>query len=298
VQAGAWCAYGNPGDLPADQRRDDAQSLCFDSEPLGHPLEILGQPVLELRVAADRPVAHIVARLCDIGPDGASTLITRTALNLCHRDGHADPAPIDPGAELDVQLRLKSIAYAIPAGHRLRIAISTGYWPWLWPSPEPVTIAITTGAASALSVPLRPPRAQDAQLRPFGAPESAAPLEITWLRPRAPEQTITHEAASGRTTLRMARDFSGAQRLPSGLEYDDRDPVTFTIRAGEPLSARVECERRIELRRGEWRTRIEVDASMHADADSYHVTSVVRAYEAERCIHSRRFDATVPRDHT
>ena len=34
VDAGAWCAYGNPGDLPRDQRVEDARSLSFDSDAL------------------------------------------------------------------------------------------------------------------------------------------------------------------------------------------------------------------------------------------------------------------------
>jgi hypothetical protein len=37
---------------------------------------------------------------------------------------------------------------------------------------------------------------------------------------------------------------------------------------------------------------------MTADARAYRVVSVVRAYEDDRCIHTRRFDATIERDHT
>ncbi len=298
LDGGAWCAYGNPADLPGDQRRDDALSLCLDSEPLEESLEIFGRPQLTLRLAADRPVALLAARLCDIGPDGASTLVTRTALNLCHRDGHADPALLEPDREVDVELSLKSVGYVVPSGHRLRVALSTNYWPWLWPTAEPVTIALATGGASMLSVPLRTAPRDEPSPRPFGPPETAASLPVTWLRARDPQQTVTHDLASGQTTVRMSRDFSGAQRLPSGLEYDDRDPITFTITTGDPLSARVDCARRIELRRDGWRVRIEVDASMRADARSYHVASVVRAYEDERCVHTRRFVAIVPRDHT
>src|SRR5262249_27337174 len=34
VTAGDWCAFGDEGDLPADQRDDDERSLTFDSPPL------------------------------------------------------------------------------------------------------------------------------------------------------------------------------------------------------------------------------------------------------------------------
>ena len=40
---------------------------------------------------------QVVARLCDVGPDGASTFVSVGALNLTHRDGHAEPQPLVPG---------------------------------------------------------------------------------------------------------------------------------------------------------------------------------------------------------
>jgi predicted acyl esterase len=36
---------------------------------------------------------------------------------------------------------LDQIAYRIPAGHRLRIAVSTSYWPFIWPAPERATVS-------------------------------------------------------------------------------------------------------------------------------------------------------------
>ena len=63
-------AGGLGPELPTDQRADDAWSLVFDGEPLGEALEILGAPVLDLDVAADQPVATLIARLCDVAPDG------------------------------------------------------------------------------------------------------------------------------------------------------------------------------------------------------------------------------------
>jgi hypothetical protein len=298
LDAGAWCAYGNPADLPTDQRREDALSLSLDSAPTSERIEIFGTPTVTLRLSSDRPVAFVVARLCDVAPDGASTLITRGVLNLCHRDGHDHPRPLEPGRAVDVELALKSIAYALPAGHRLRLAISTSYWPWLWPSPAAATLTISTGGASSLSIPVRVPSPEDAQLPPLERPESAPPLPVVRLRQRRPIQTVLLDAATGGVCYKMSRDFSGAQRMPSGLEYDDHDPVTFTIIDGDPLSARVRCERRIEVRRADWRTRIELLSEMTADASDYLVTTTIEAYEADTRIHARTFTCAIPRDHT
>src|SRR5687768_4075055 len=65
-----------------DQREDNAQSLCFDSEPLVERIEILGAPEVSLVIASDRPAAFLVARLCDVAPDGSSTRVSYGALNL------------------------------------------------------------------------------------------------------------------------------------------------------------------------------------------------------------------------
>jgi hypothetical protein len=298
LDAGAWCAYGNPYDLPPDQRRDDALSLSLDSAPLPDQIEIFGAPELALRVASDRPAAFVMARLCDVAPDGSSTLITRGALNLCHRGGHHDPRELEPGANIEVSVKLKSVAYALPAGHRLRLAFSTNYWPWLWPSPEPATLTISTGGASLLTVPVRKRSSADDDLPAFGPPETAAPLPVTRLRQRRPKQTVWHDRVTGTVGYEMSRDFSGAQRMPSGLEYHDHDPVMFTVRDGDPLSAKVSCRRRIEILRGDWRTRIELRSVMTADANDYLVSSAIDAYEADTRIHSRTFTATIPRNHT
>src|SRR5262245_30823299 len=61
---GEWCPYGYHGELPSDQRPDDGRSLCFDSAPLPQAMDLLGAPVLQLRLAVDRPAALLAARLC------------------------------------------------------------------------------------------------------------------------------------------------------------------------------------------------------------------------------------------
>ena len=59
-------------------------------------LEILGNPEVEIVLWCDRPQALLAARLCDVWPDGASTLITRGLLNLSQRNSKGRPEPRDP----------------------------------------------------------------------------------------------------------------------------------------------------------------------------------------------------------
>ena len=168
LDGGVWCGDGGPADAPLDQRRDDAGSLCWDFEPLGETLELLGHAAAVLRVSADRPLAFAVARLCAVAPDGSSSLIARGVLNLTHRDGHDRVVPLVPGEPVTVRVPMQSNGYVVPAGHALRLAVSADYWPWVWPSPEPVTLTVSGGT---LELPVRsggdgdPPRFEGAGVR-------------------------------------------------------------------------------------------------------------------------------------
>ena len=111
---GPWCGWGGPIDYAADQGGDDGRSLVFTSSPLDEPLEILGFPRARLEVSSDVPQALVAVRLCDVWPDGASTLITRGVRNLTHRHGDDEPVALVPGERYVVEVPLDSIAYVVP----------------------------------------------------------------------------------------------------------------------------------------------------------------------------------------
>jgi uncharacterized protein len=103
---------------------------------------------------------------------------------------------------------------------------------------------------------------------------------------------------AGTVALTMARSFSGGKRLPSGLEYHDEDPITFSIEEGDPLSARVECRRHIVHRRSDWEVSLDMTAVMTCDTDSFHVSSTLDAFEGDTRVHRATHTETIPRDHT
>ncbi|MEM7424035.1 MAG: CocE/NonD family hydrolase, partial [Pseudomonadota bacterium] len=135
TRAGEYFTLAPDADMPGDQGPDDALSACWQTAASADPIDISGRPTLDLRVAVDRAQGNLIARLCDVHPDGTSTLISRGVLNLCHRTGHETPAPVTPGEEMDVSIALDETAYRVRPGHCLRLAISTAYWPLVVPSP-------------------------------------------------------------------------------------------------------------------------------------------------------------------
>ncbi len=124
------------------------------------------------------PQALVAVRLCDVWPDGASTLITRGIRNLTHRHGDEEPVPLVPGERFVVEVALNSIAYVVPAGHRLRLSVSPTYWPVAWPSPEPATLTITTSSRSVLEIPVRRRGIRDPSPPGHFSEPAAAPAPI------------------------------------------------------------------------------------------------------------------------
>ncbi len=233
---GAWCGFGIGPERPLDQRVDDGRSLCFDSEPLPARLEIMGAPQVTLELSVDRPAAFVAVRLNEIAPDGAVTRITYGLLNLTHRDSHEHPTALVPGERYRVTVVLNDIAHGFAAGNRIRVAVSTSYWPLVWPSPEPVTLKIFTGA-SRLELPVREPRGEDAKLRPFAASEGAEPLAKTYHRPSKGRRWIERDIGAGISTYCIEEDMGRSTIEHIGLETDFVQRESYRIRDDDPLSA-------------------------------------------------------------
>jgi predicted acyl esterase len=298
---GEWCAFGAEGEMPGDQRPDDGRSLCFDSEPLAERLEILGAPVVTLELVADRPVAFAAVRLCEVAPDGTSLRVTYGLLNLTHREDHEHPEPLEPGRRYAVRVQLNDAAHAFPAGSRLRVAVSTAYWPIAWPAPEPVTLRIFTGV-STLDLPVRSPRAEDAGLRRFEPPERGPTREPRRLRAAPFRRTIERDLAANDTVYTLisdAADLGGAALARvEAIDLDVGHTITRRYRIGEsdPLSARAEIDQRTDLRRGDWCVRVETRTCLEATRTHFHFEADLEAFENDERIFHKHWDERIPRD--
>ncbi len=291
--AGAWCPYGLITDFPPDQRAEDGLALSFTSAPLDDVLEILGAPVVTLELTVDRPLALVAVRLCDVAPDGASLLIARGLLNLCHRGGHDRPAPMPVGQPTAVSVPLDFAGHSFAAGHRLRLTISPTYWPYAWPSPEAVTLGVSLGAPTAIELPVRPVDVTEPPIAPFPAPEHSAPAAgqvhaVPW-------RTLHRELATGRIALDVGAQ-EDTRLQDSGLEFGEVLNRRYLLHEGDPASARVECRGDHCLRRGDWRISVRVRTALSSTPEAFLITSEVDAFEGDRRVHARRSAVEIPRD--
>lgn len=288
-----YATLGRP-DLPVDQRSDDGRSLVFDGAALAEPLELLGASAVELEVASDRPQANIAVRLCHLAPDGTSHRISVGVLNLTHRDSHETPTRLDPGQRYRVRVQLDDIGYLVPAGHRLRLAISTDYWPMIWPAPEPVTLSVFTGS-SRLDLPVRRNAGQqEVAIQPTETTELSG---FTLLRQGESERRVCHDLITGDTVIEH-RDDSGLKRFePHGLESGLRSSVTYATGRADPLSARATTHWVAEVGRGDWRVTTESSSSLRADQENFYLEAELVAFEGEEEVFRHSWTRRIPRDH-
>ncbi len=282
------------GELPADQRPDDGRSVTFDTQPLAERLEILGAPVVTLDLASDRPVAMIAARLEDVAPDGASTLVTYGLLNLAHRDGSETPEALTPGNTYRVIVKLNDIAQAFPPGHRIRLALATSHWPIAWPSPEAATLTVGL-AGYSLVLPVREPAALDDTLADFPPPEQAEaePVEIS--KEGGRNRTIAEDPMTGAVTVSVHRERS-SYRLPGiDLSFKAGTVEHYRIVDGDPSATSVEIETSWQLTRGDWSTRTDLRTEITCTAKSFEVSASLIARESDAQVAERHWASTVPR---
>lgn len=292
---GQWGSYGSPGEWPGDQRAADGESLTFDSRPLDKPVDILGYPLIDLLLSVDRPLALVAVRLCDVAPDGASTLVSWGLRNLTHRDSHEFPELLQPGHRYRVTVQLNVIGHRLARGHHWRVAVSPTYVRHAWPSPEPVTLTLYGGAESRLRLPIRTPQPGDNALALFLPAEGSPPLAMEELRTAVTHKTLHHDLIAGLTEYRIEDDSGRRRHVDSGMEVDDRLIELYTVRDGEPLSLKVHIERALELQRADWRVRVETSSTMTAGMMHFHVNNHLDAYEGDVRVFTRSWTKAIPR---
>ncbi|MCX5131549.1 CocE/NonD family hydrolase [Streptomyces sp. NPDC060011] len=297
VDAGRFFPFGNDADLPPDQREEDARSVCFEFE-VPQETWVLGRPRVRLRLTSASARGQVIARLCDVAPDGASTLVTRGVLNLSARRGRDQAVPWEPGTTEDVEFELNGIGYAFPPGHRIRLSVSSAYWPWVWPQPGSEAGFTLDPAGSSLELPVRA-QESDPSIT-FGEAEEAEPLgvvvPVTLDEPR-PERLVLRDVAAGTWRLDVDPRYGGTRVYPDGLEFTEEARETYTIDETDPLSARARSTWSVRLHRPDlpWDARVETTSAITCDARDFITSNEVVCRDGDEVVFHRTWEKRIPR---
>ncbi len=135
TRGGPICCTANPADKAGPQNQRDVESradvLVYTSEPMAAPLRIAGPLHARLTISSSARDTDFIARLSHVWPDGRSVNIQEGALRARYRDGVGQPKLLEPGVAVPITIDMRSIAYTIPVGHRLRFVVTSSSFPRL-----------------------------------------------------------------------------------------------------------------------------------------------------------------------
>ena len=272
MHAPVWCPDGDAADLALDQRFEDSVAAVVEWN-VDEDIALLGRVIARLRVNVDVRAAELAVRLCDVTPDGASTLVAMGAARL------------DGTAEQEVEVSMRANGYVVSAGHSLRLAITPGYWPMLWPPPNAATVTIAPEQCS-LDLPLVPPTATTLSVVP---PEAEPRGE------RRPRSRWSQQVFGSDEVLMERVTDSGVVQLDDGSWWRVGDRSVWST-GDDPLDSTTTTAAVMERGRGEWHVRWKATSTMTADSECFHVTVHVSAIARDEPLFERSYGYDIAHD--
>jgi uncharacterized protein len=290
--AGEWFTLKPDAELAGDQRMDDAGSLIFQTPPLPEAKTYLGRPSITLTLRADAELANLCARIVDVHPDGTATRVSFGVINLAHRDGNEDPKPLEPGKPVTIRLDLDACGYRFGGGHRIRLSLSTAYWPMVLPPPVDPGVKIDI-ASLGLAMPLLGEHEEFEMKKPDNPDPLPKYIEHA---PAETGRTVTRDLAAGRTHYDIVEDTGLFEHPGTGLSTRQRREETWSISPDDPLSMKGISTWTCDMKRARWSVRTVSTARIACTATDWLISASVLAYDGEKQIFEKSYEKSIPRD--
>jgi putative CocE/NonD family hydrolase len=292
VMSGEYFTLKPDAEMAGDQRLDDAGSLVFETPVLEGKQDYLGEPVITVRLSTKAPTANLIARLVDVHPDGTATRVSFGVLNLAHRKSNAAPEAMPLDEFVEIRLVLDACGYRFNKGHRIRLSLSTSYWPMILPQAEDPGLTFDTG-----SLRLALPRLGAHRRVTVKQPDNPDPLpKYLSKTPSATQRGIYQDLTRDRTEYRILEDTGLNEHPQTGLATRECRRETWSVTKGDPLSMSGNCHWTTEAHREDWTIRTECRASLRATLTDWLIAARVTAFEGDRQVHEKSWEKRIPRD--
>jgi hypothetical protein len=150
---------------------------------------------------------------------------------------------------------------------------------------------------TSLRLPVRPADPGDAALPEFGAPEQAEDTPVRKLE-AAPlgRRTVTRDLLTGRITVDFPRWTSHTELSDIGRTVNAQGLCRYTIIEGDPLSAAIETDYRVALKRSDTTVTHHSTGKMTCDATHFRIEVTLDVSENDKKVFTRRWDRKIRRD--
>jgi putative CocE/NonD family hydrolase len=289
----SWGAGGPPNGLARDLRPDEALVPTFTSEALEESLDVLGCPEVVVLWSSPVPVATAVVRLTDVDPAGTPIQVTAGVLNLTHRGGHDQPAPLPIGEPVEVTIPMRACGYRFLPGHRVRLSVASSAWPVIWPSPEPAEFELRFGGATGARLILPTVDAQgSAAVPPFKVSEPDVET-IGGGTEDTPVWRITEDVLAGTVTVST---FEGGETVnPDGTRLYGSEAHEMTASDADPAGARMASTVVYRLEQDGHRVVAEAAAETTSTRAELRLRGELQVRLDGEPFHERSWDERIPR---
>lgn len=290
--AGDTGYFGRFGGLPLDQASDDQHSLVYETEPLTEDMIFAGAAEFSVEVETSSPAAQLAVRINDVSPDGKVCRVAIAIRNLALDEMFDEREGAETGRQR-ITIKFHTTAYRFKAGHRLRLALSSSYWPLVWPSPTQTRLSIAESSAM-LSLPVHK-----------SAPQPANPVPP---EPPTPPATPNHTTIEAHELRRASEELNDGTLITSWhqppisiLHHATNATFSFEISArhsihpDDPLSAKSRFDHMMEFERPDGTAKIVSWAAVNCDEKHYHLSGEVTAFWNGEQIFSRAWSPSVKR---
>jgi uncharacterized protein len=245
-------------------------------------MSLLGHPRVHLRLRSSQPVASVSVKLCDVFPDGTSSLLCRGFLNLTHRSSSVSPSPIPVDEWVDVDVEMEAMSHDALPGQVLRLALAGTDWPNTVAPPVPLTLTVDR-SASWLELPLAGESSAALSL-PLVAPPEAEASDVDW--------QVSRDVLRRRTAC---SDAHGSDYEVDGGSVSERytgavsvDTVTWEQRA--------EAAADFTVRWPEAAVRARADVTLVAGPTTYDLDISLQTWRDGEPFAARHWHRRIPRD--
>lgn len=280
--------------MPTDQTLDDDESMVYDSKELDHAMVIMGTPRARLRIKSDYDAGLVAVRLSDVAPDGAVSSITYGVLNLAQRNGRESFAAVKPNQFYDVQVRLNDIAHEIQPGHKLRLSISSNFFPMAWPLPYQCTMTLDSRDCSLL-LPVRQIPAEELPVpetchQPPVVADSNTYQELT-----AGQHNKKIERGATHTMMQISSIGATAYHRSTGWRYGKDNRECFYVDNKNPLKTTATYDTTAYFQREGFDVRSENKMTVSCDEKDFIITARTVVYLNQEVFFERSYDERIGR---
>ena len=292
--------YNCPGmriehELPKDQSKDDNISVCFDTIPLKEDLEILGAPKLQIEFSTDKPNAYLVARICEVSPKGISERVAFRAFNLSHYNSHENPENLIAGKNYRTTFNLNYCGWRIKKGNKLRLALSTTYWPIIWPIAETANVKLNLMNCN-LIIPQRrkgllPDLDENQDIKNY-----TPAMKHNWKYLIKPSGTMSEKTNNNKEIIIKSYDnFGHLKSKDHGLEHHMQVWHEYSIKKEDPLSASLIARWETFTKKDENEMLVKSEHNITCDKLNFICKLSLKAYLNNKIFHEKNWDEKIPR---